>query len=126
RKLSTALTARLYYKLERVRQFDALLAVDNQTLLIGSLVPSVTLDTRDSPFTTTKGQITTFGLEYANPTYAGQTANSSNAVGYYRWTGASHWYFSLTKDIIWSNVVAGGFERSDIAGTPIPLIKLFR
>ncbi|MBI2606557.1 MAG: BamA/TamA family outer membrane protein [Deltaproteobacteria bacterium] len=131
-----SVTAKLYYKLERIRQFDVFVLdefgqvaksdIDNQQLLIGSLNPALVYDTRDSPFTTTRGQVSSLSLEYADPAFSGETPESANATGYYRWTGGTHLYVPLTKDIVWSNVLTGGFERSNIQGRPIPLIKLFR
>ncbi len=123
--------SKLYYKLERIRQFDVFINgdkfdIDNQTLLIGSVNPSVSYDTRDSPFTTTRGQISTLSLEYADPSFAGQSIENANATGYYKWVGGTHFYIPVSSGIIWSNVISGGFERSNIFNHPIPLIKLFR
>ncbi len=132
RKLNeNRVTTKFYYKLERIRQFDVFINgkkfdIDNQTLLIGSVNPSVSYDTRDSPFTTTKGQVSTISLEYADPSFSGQTAQSSSSTGYYKWVGGTHFYFPVTSGIIWSNVISAGWERSNIVGHPIPLIKLFR
>jgi outer membrane protein insertion porin family len=129
--LSGVLSTKLNYKLERIRQFDVVIngvlsADDNQSLLIGSVVPSITLDTRDSPFTTTSGVKASISLEYAHPTLAMQPTHVSTTPAYQKWNAATHFYIPVTKDIVWSNVVSGGFARSNISGRPIPLIKLFR
>ncbi len=131
RKEWNIVSLKLYYSLERIRQFDVFIdgaysPEDNQTLLIGSVIPSISIDTRDSPFTTTKGQVSNLSLEYANPLFALKEKKDAISTGYYRWTGGSHWYFPVTSEIVWSNVLAAGFERSNIAGKSIPLIKLFR
>jgi outer membrane protein insertion porin family len=129
--LNNVLTAKLYYKLERIRQFDVYIngiysEFDNATLLIGSITPTLVFDTRDNPFVTTKGQLSTVSLEYAHPNFAFRTEEDPTAVGYSKVTASTHTYFPITKDIVWSNVFAGGFERSNIVGRAIPLIKLFR
>lgn len=121
---------KLMYQIESIRQFGVyfngvLSDTDNKTLLIGSLVPSVTIDTRDNPFTATRGFLMKASLEYADPRFSAQ-ALSSDAPAYQKWQGSIHKYTSIFKDIVWSNVVSGGFARSNIKGRPIPLIKLFR
>lgn len=131
RKLTSIISTKLFYKLERIRQFDVffqnrLSAIDNRSMLIGSIVPAFTLDTRDSPFTTTQGWLATGSLEYAHPQLSGQAVHDFGAPGYQKWTASIHRYTPITKDIVWSKVVAGGFARSNIAGREIPLIKLFR
>ena len=131
RKLIPELTAKLFYKLERIRQFDVIInnqpsPDDDRSMLIGSIVPSLVLDTRDNPFTATSGWLASGQLEYAHPLLSDQAASNGSAPAYQKWTASVHRYTAVTKDIVWSNVVAGGFERSDIAGREIPLIKLFR
>ncbi|MBI3558125.1 MAG: BamA/TamA family outer membrane protein, partial [Deltaproteobacteria bacterium] len=131
RKLIPAVTARLFYKLERIRQFDVFInnqpsPDDDRSMLIGSIVPSLTLDTRDNPFTATSGWLATGQLEYAHPLLSNQSASNDYAPAYQKWTASVHRYTPLTKDIVWSTVASGGFERSDIAGREIPLVKLFR
>ncbi len=119
------LLGKLTYRLERIRQFGAPDAIDNQTLLIGSITPMVAFDTRDSPFMATRGQITTLSYEYAQPVLATRNIESSSAVGYYKWTAGTHFYVPLPLGIVWSNVVSGGHARSLISNQ-IPLIKTFR
>lgn len=131
RKIIPQLTAKASYKLERIRQFDVyvqgqLSPDDNRSMLIGSLVPSLTFDTRDSPFTTTGGWLVSGSLEYADPRLSGTPLSDVSAPAYQKWTGTIHKYTAVTKDIVWSNVVSGGFARSNISGREIPLIKLFR
>ncbi|MEW6056499.1 MAG: POTRA domain-containing protein [Bdellovibrionota bacterium] len=131
RKITKMITTKLVYKLERIRQFDVIVQGqqfpdDNRSMLIGSVVPSIVVDTRDSPFLTTSGWLFTGSLEYAQPQFSGQKVSESGAHAYQKWTGSVHRYTSITKDILWSNVVAAGFERSNVAGREIPLIKRFR
>lgn len=131
RKFTDILSARLSYKLERIRQFDVyfqnrLSAIDNRSMLIGSLVPTFTIDTRDSPFTTTNGWLTTGSLEYAHPHFSGQSISDFGAPGYQKWNLSIHRYTEIVKGVVWSKVVSGGFARSNIAGREIPLVKLFR
>lgn len=131
RKFTKILSTRLSYKLERIRQFDVyfqdrLSAIDNRSMLIGSIVPTITIDTRDSPFTTSNGWLTTGSLEYAHPDLSGQGTGDSGAPGYQKWNLSIHRYTEIVKGIVWSKVVSGGFARSNIAGREIPLVKLFR
>ncbi|MGE4231949.1 MAG: BamA/TamA family outer membrane protein [Bacteriovoracia bacterium] len=131
RKIVKSVTAKLYYKIERIRQFDVyvngiLSPQDNQSMLIGSVTPQLIFDTREHPLVATKGQITTLSLEYADPAFSGQTDSEPGSIGYQRWSGSTHVYVPVTKNITWSNVVSGGFARSNIADRAIPLIKLFR
>lgn len=131
RKFTDIISARLSYKLERIRQFDVffqdrLSAIDNRSMLIGSVVPTLTLDTRDNPFTTTSGWLATASLEYAHPHLSGQSINDFGAPGYQKWNMSLHRYTEIAKGITWSKVISGGFARSNIAGREIPLIKLFR
>ncbi len=131
RRLNRILTSKLYYRLERIRQFDVyvdnrLSERDNRSLLIGSLSPGLTLDTRDSPFTTTRGWLANLSLEYAHPTLAGNPVTDETSPAYQKWTASIKRYTPLTDRIIWSNVVSGGFARSQLAERDIPIIKLFR
>ncbi|MBI3543009.1 MAG: BamA/TamA family outer membrane protein [Deltaproteobacteria bacterium] len=131
RKLIPQITTKLLYKLERIRQFDVFFqnsfsAIDNRSMLIGSINPSIALDTRDNPFTTANGWLSNVALEYAQPGLSGQNVADSNAPSYQKWTGSIHRYTSVFKDVVWSNVVSGGFARSNVSGREIPLIKLFR
>jgi outer membrane protein assembly complex protein YaeT len=127
----SSIAFRLSYKLERIRQFDVFINntysdIDNRSMLIGSVVPSVTFDGRDSPFVTTSGVLSSLSLEYAQPQFSGQSVSDPGAPAYQKWNSTTHIYIPITKDIVWSNVVAGGFARSDIKDRVIPLIKLFR
>lgn len=126
RRLSRALTAKLNYKLEWIRQFDALLIADNRSMLISSLVPMLTLDTRDSPFATSNGWLLTGSLEYARPQFSFQNPSEATASAYQKWNFSFHRYTTLFHDLVWSKVVSVGYARSDLAGHEIPLIKLFR
>ncbi len=131
RKLIPAVTAKMFYKLERIRQFDVIISGqpspdDDRSMLIGSIVPSLTIDTRDNPFTATQGWLASGQLEYAHPMLSSQSATNDYAPAYQKWTVSVHRYTPLSKEIVWSTVASGGFERSDIAGREIPLVKLFR
>jgi len=128
-------TAKLIYRIERIRQFDVFVdgqqyPEDNRTLLIGSIIPSLSFDTRDNPFTTTKGILATASLEYSHPYLTNQKSykneSHNEAPAYSKWTGSVHGYIPVTKDIVWSNVASAGFIRSNISDREIPLIKLFR
>lgn len=131
RRLNKYLGSRFYYHLERIRQFDVyyggvLQPEDNRTMLIGSLIPALTFDSRDSPFTTTKGWLVSLSFERAHPYFSGQPDSDENAPSYQKWNFSIKRYIPITNDIVWSNVIATGFAQSKAAGQKIPLIKMYR
>ncbi len=139
RRLLQPLLAKATYKLERIRQFGALSARDNQTLLIGTITPSLTLDTRDTPFNATKGLISTTSLELALPAFAAQSNDELSSPAYYKALWSTHSYvspFAPKYPLVFANVLSLGYAANlmpRVSGTgssatlsPIPLIKTFR
>lgn len=67
------LTGIFTYNLERTRYFNAIDDIDNQTLTIGSVIPSLRFDLRDNPLAPTRGFFAITSFEYASPYFLSQS-----------------------------------------------------
>jgi outer membrane translocation and assembly module TamA len=129
------LTGIFTYSLERVIQFNATDASDNQALRIGSIIPQLRLDMRDSPLNPTSGFFGTASYEIASPWLLSQ--HDPYPLGYTIAMLRSDYYIPVTRDLIWYLSFRTGYERSleqpqtDSSGNTItssgtiPLIKQF-
>lgn len=124
----TNLVAALNYSLERTEQkAEDLQSIDNQTLTIGAITPSLRLDLRDNPLAPTRGFYGSLSYEIADPILLSQT--DPFPVGYTRLLFRSDYLWNVWRDIGWYFSFRSGLERNtqDISDprVAIPLIKQF-
>jgi outer membrane protein insertion porin family len=96
-------------------------AVDARTYFIGTVTPGFVIDSRDESFNPSKGLHSVNRFEVASRWFG-----SEADVGYTRSTTQNSVYFRVHEDIVLAMAVNMGWERSNIAGQPIPSYKLFR
>jgi outer membrane protein assembly complex protein YaeT len=113
------------YTLEKINQFNAPAAIDNQQLLVGTLTPKLSLDLRDNPLSPTSGLFTTSWFDFAYP-----SLGSQDDLGYYRIQFRMDYYFQIFQEIVCYLSFRTGYEQSiirdpDPAADSIPLIKQF-
>lgn len=94
---------------------------DKRTDFIGTLTPGFIFDSRNDRFNPSSGFNSTNRLEVASKYFG-----SNSSVGYYRATSYNSTYFRLLEDIVFATAMNIGWERSNVAGQPIPTYKLFR
>jgi outer membrane protein assembly factor BamA len=123
----------LTYQLERTRQFSAKDQIDNQTLRIGSIIPSLRIDLRDNPLNPASGFFASTSFEYANAGLGTQTFPFP--ISYTRTQFRADGFVPITRKITWFLSFRTGFEKnlenpiqedgSNDLRIAIPLIKQF-
>lgn len=83
-----------------------------ESLVIGTIGPTIDVDYRDNIFNPTKGSFSRLSLEYASA-----FLSNNNVDDFVRTTGQSTWYFPVfpQKGIIFAQSVGGGYVK-DIQG----------
>ena len=127
------ISASLGYALERVRQFNAIDATQNQQITIGSVTPTLRLDLRDDPYSPKRGFYATGSFEFAD-SFLG-TQKEPVPVSYGRFRARADYYLNLIPNLVWYWSVRGGWLknyvsplRADGSVDPritVPLIKQF-
>jgi outer membrane protein insertion porin family len=130
------LTGLFTYSLERIIQFGAANATDNQGLRIGSITPSLRLDMRDNPLNPSSGFFMNTSYEISSPYLLSQ--HDPFPIGYSIFLLRGDYYLPVYKGITWYSSFRTGYERSTESqvvnpGTgqviaesgQIPLIKQF-
>ena len=126
----------LTYGIERVNQTNAFSPLDNGPLRIGTITPALRLDTRDNPFSPTKGFYGFVSFELADPFLGSQNSVENTGgnvcpaarqcpIGYYRTQLRGDYFISLPSDITWYLSFRTGYERNNQPDGYIPLIKQF-
>jgi outer membrane protein insertion porin family len=124
RDLTRILSGLLEYSYEKIRVSNAQLPYqvsENRTDFIGSLTPGFIIDSRNDRFNPSKGVNSSNRFEVASRFFG-----SDSKVGYYRFTSYNSSYFRILEDMILALALNVGWQRSNIAGQPIPTFKLFR
>jgi len=130
RELSRYLSGFLEYSYEQVTISKARFPytiTDEGTAYIGSITPGFIIDSRSNiignpdPFNPTKGFYSVNRLEVASYLFG-----SARDVSYYKSTSHNSTYFRIFDSVVLAFAMNMGWERSNIAGRPIPAIKLFR
>lgn len=95
----------------------------SESLVIGSITPTIDIDYRDNIFNPTKGSISRFSFEYAGekPLPLG----NNNVDDFYRVTAQTTHYFPFNKgDIVFVQSLRGGYiKNTDDRGEGIPFDK---
>jgi outer membrane protein insertion porin family len=104
------LSGALMYSIERIQQFNAASAIDNQTLRIGALTPSLFVDFRDNSLAPTSGFFSSASFEWANPSLGSRT--DPFPIGYTRFQARMDGYVPLARDVIWYLSFRTGLERN--------------
>jgi outer membrane protein assembly complex protein YaeT len=105
------LTGLFTYSLERIIQFGAATATDNQGLRIGSITPSLRLDMRDNPLNPTSGFFMNTSYEIASPWLLSQ--HDPFPIGYTIFLMRGDYYLPVYRGIVWYTSFRTGYERSD-------------
>ncbi len=123
----------LGYALERVRQFNAIDATQNQQITIGSITPTLRIDLRDDPYSPKRGFYATGSFEFADSFLGTQT--EPVPVSYGRFRARADYYLNLIPNLVWYWSVRGGWLKNYVSpllpdGTvdpriTVPLIKQF-
>ena len=98
------------YQFERINQFDATQAIDNDNFSIGGITPSVTVDLRDNPINPRKGSFFSLSSEWANH-YFGSMKNSDLEVNYMKVINRNKFYYPL-GDFTLAFSLALGYEKN--------------
>lgn len=125
-------TGILSYSLERIKQYNAQERVDNQTLTIGSITPSLYVDLRDDRLMPTRGMFASASYEIASRAFGSQS--EPVPVGFTRLQVRSDFFFPVLRDATLYLSFRSGYARnsepppvgvSDPKKYSIPLIKQF-
>jgi outer membrane protein insertion porin family len=96
-------------------------STDERTDLIGSFTPGFSVDSRNDRFNPSSGLLSMNRFEVASNYFGSQ-----DSVGFYRFTSFNSAYFKLFDYATLALAMNMGWERSNVAGQPIPTFKLFR
>jgi len=106
---SINLVGALNYSLERTDQkAEDLSSIDNQTLTIGAVTPSLRLDLRDNPLAPTRGFYGSLSYEIADPLLLSQT--DPFPVGFTRLLFRSDYTWNVWRDVSWYFSFRSGLE----------------
>ena len=127
------LVGALTYGLEQTRQFNAKFDEDRQTLIIGSLTPSLRLDLRDNSLAPTKGFYGIISTEFASTAFGSQ--EEPFPISYYRSQFRGDYSIPLMPKTTWFLSFRTGIEVNTADPTrpdgsrdrrvAIPLIRQF-
>jgi len=98
------------YQFERIIQFNATAAKDNDNFSIGGITPSVTLDKRNDPIYPRKGYYLNLSSEWANH-YFGSMKTNDLEVNYVKVIGRNKFYYPL-GDFTIAFSMAMGYEKN--------------
>lgn len=123
----------LQYSLERVRQFNATDATQNQQITIGSITPTLRIDLRDNPLSPKRGVYATGSFEFAD-SFLG-TQREPVPVSYGRLRARADAYLNLIPNLVWYWSIRGGWLKNYVnpflpdgsldPRITVPLIKQF-
>ncbi len=100
----------LKYQFERIVQFDATEAINNDNFFIGSLTPSLTLDFRDDPINTRKGAYFNLSSEWANR-YFLSINNKDLEINYLKITNRNRFYIPMGPAVL-AISLSGGYQKN--------------
>jgi outer membrane protein insertion porin family len=126
RKLSKRFTGTFSYALQRIIQFNAQDASDDQGIRIGSVIPSIRYDARDNALNPSSGFFSSLSYEYASPWLLAQRA--PYPIGYSRTIFRSDYYLPIGNEVDWYFSFRTGYETNLLQGdtrSSIPLIEQF-
>lgn len=91
----------------------------SESLVIGSVGPTLDIDYRDNLFNPTRGSFSRFSLEYA-----AEPLGNNNADDFYRITGQTTHYFPFKDRFVFAQSLRGGYIKDiDDRGEGIPFDK---
>jgi outer membrane protein insertion porin family len=124
RQLTRYLSGFLEYGFEQIRISNVrppYFASDEKTSLIGTLTPGVIVDMRNDRFNPSRGLYSVTRFEVASRFWGSQ-----EEIGYYRATTFNTFYIPFLDGPVLALAANFGWQRSNLAGRPIPTYKLFR
>ncbi len=144
KKFNDFFSASLKYQWERINQYDATSAINNDDFNIGGITPGISLDFRDDPITPRRGSFFSLSVEFANR-FFGSMDNDTIKVNYYKLVSRNRFYYPM-GNFVFALSASWGVQKNfanklkvDGAGDPIldadgntqtegyiPSIKVFR
>jgi outer membrane protein insertion porin family len=98
------------YQFERINQFNATTAVNNDNYSIGGVTPSITVDLRDDPINPRKGMYFTLSSEWAND-YFGSMKNDELEINYVKIINRNKFYLPV-GDFTLAFSLAMGYQKN--------------
>ena len=106
------LTTSIRYQLEIINQFDATDEdKDKNFFRIGSLIPSIQLDFRDSAIKPTKGVFFGLSWEFANPFFYSMD-NQDLSINFNKLVLRNKFYYPFSKNLVFALSMSGGVETN--------------
>lgn len=107
---NTNISTSVKYQLERIEQFDATVAKDNDNFTIGGITPSITYDKRNDAINPRDGYYLNLSSEWANR-YFGSMKNDDLEVNYVKFISRNKFYYPLGNFTL-AFSLALGFEKN--------------
>lgn len=98
------------YQLERIVQFDATEAKDNDNFTIGGITPTLTWDLRDNAINPSKGAFFTLSSEWANH-YFGSMKDKDLEVNFVKVISRNRFYYPI-GDFVMALSIAAGYQKN--------------
>lgn len=124
---SRNLNTSLKYQFEKITQYNATTAQNNNNFSIGSLTPTIDWDLRDDSINPKKGAYVQLSSEWANP-YFGSMQSNDFEVNYVKITNRNKFYYSFSQfeNMVLATSLALGVQKNYAKKWYIPSIKVFR
>lgn len=98
------------YQLERIVQFDATEAKDNDNFTIGGITPTLTWDLRDNAINPRKGAFFTLSSEWAN-NFFGSMKEKDLEVNFVKVISRNRFYYPV-GDFVFALSIAAGYQKN--------------
>jgi outer membrane protein assembly complex protein YaeT len=125
RQIKLTFTALSFANLQRVNRVTRSI---EESLNIGKFGPQIDYDTRDFQLNPTQGQLTSIGLEFADP-WLGSSVDQTQQIRFLKLIGrTTHYFRPLTRpDVVWANSLQGGHLRNlgELPQSGVPLQETF-
>lgn len=110
KNITKNLSTSVKYQFERINQFDATIAKDNDNFSIGGITPSVSYDRRNDPINPKEGYYLNLSSEWAN-NYFGSMKNNDLEVNYIKVISRNKFYYPM-GDFTLAFSLALGYEKN--------------
>lgn len=124
RNFTKYFSSSIKWQFEKINQFDATLAKDNDNFSIGGITLTSALDFRDDPINTRRGPYFNLSAELANP-YLGSMKSKELEVNFIKVISRNKYYYPI-NDFTLAFSLATGMEKNLANNGYIPSIKVFR
>lgn len=124
KNFSKYVSSSIKYQFERINQFDATLAKDNDNFSIGGITFTSSLDLRDDPVNSRKGPYFSLSTEWATPSFGSMKTNDLE-VNFIKVISRNKYYYPI-NDFTLAFSLGVGMEKNLAKNGYIPSIKVFR